>query len=385
MKRILIAWVYHGAFGHLVEAIEAANNYKTANPDCSVSVILCKAGSSDLVRYCPWIDTSYQIDCDQNLEPQLRQIPSEWDHVVYPVRLGNRPELWYGANLLEANHRLQRHLRARLGSQYDDGKLISGCALPCAGHARIRMKLPDSSLAWASEFRDSKASPVISVLLNGSAPFSGFPSIRTWRALLCRIAEEFPDASFLLTGLSVKSRFGFRLAQSRNRQIEKLSRDVPRLKYCFDVGLEKQLALIASSDIFLAPHTGFSFLAPSLGTPWLALSGSYWGDCTAGDTPFYFSVPKCECYPCYGNRKSLCKLRDLVHIPVPCVNELLLSRYQDVAAGIRHLMDSGFDLQKSFETYRQLAIRQGVNVRELWRIGDYFSQKESLANASEAR
>jgi hypothetical protein len=376
MKRILISWVYHGAFGHLVEAVEAANNYKTANPDSEVSLVLCKAGSSELTKYCPWIDTTYLIDYDQELEPQLKHIPSEWDHVIYPVRLGNRPELWYGQRLLEINHKLQKHLRASVGTQFDDGRIISGAGLACEPHSMIRMQLPELAVQWANAYRNGDSSPVISILLNGSAPFSAFPSIRTWRKLLCRIADEFPKASFLLTGLSVKSRYGYRSARSRNYQIEQLSRNVPRLQNCFDIGIEKQLALIAASDVFIAPHTGFSFLAPCVGTSWLALSGSLWGDCTAGSTPFYFSVPPCECYPCYGNRKPLCKLRDMLHIPVPCVNEMLVARTEDIFDGIRKLTDPTFDLKKSFEIYRHLANSRGVNVKELWRIGEYFSAQD---------
>lgn len=49
---------------------------------------------------------------------------------------------------------------------------------------------------------------------------------------------------------------------------------VPNYRSCYNVGLLNQMALIAPADLFIAQHTGFAFLAPGLGTPWLAISGA---------------------------------------------------------------------------------------------------------------
>ena len=374
MKTVLIPWVYHGAFGHVVEAIEAANNYKAAHPNCLISVVLSEASSSRIVQYCPWIDKTYLISLDKEIEPQVQAIPREWDHVVYPLRLSYQPEHWYTPHLLHVNRTLQQHLRPRLGAQFDQGELLAGVRLACNNYSEICMSLPDATVKWASSHRDSNASPVISILLNGSAPDSAFPSLRTWRRILNRIVEEFPTASLWLTGLSqAKNRYGFRTAAQRNRAVSRLSRTVPRMTTFIDVGLEKQLALIAASDMFIAPHTGFSFLAPCVGTPWLALSGGTWGDCTAGNTPFYFSVPPCDRYPCYGRRKLICQLHDRLHTPVPCVSSMLHQRIEDVLNGIRHLLSPAFDLKKSFDIYRSRALEQKVDVDALWRIRKYYS------------
>ena len=377
MSTVLIPWVYHGAFGHVVEAIEAANNYKTAHPESKISLVLNKANSSEIANYCPWIETTYLISLDKEIEPQMQTIPCEWDFVVYPLRLSHRPEHWYTPRLLEVNRKLQQHVKPRLGSQFDQGELLTGTRLACNNYSQIRMKLPDTAVKWASSQRDSDASPIISILLNGSAPDSAFPSLRTWRRILDRIIKEFPVASLWLTGLSHTSRYGFQSAQSRNLAIRRFSKSLPQLTTFIDVGLEKQLALIATADVFIAPHTGFSFLAPCVGTPWLALSGGTWGDCTAGDTPFYFSVPACDRYPCYGNRKLICKLHDRFRTPVPCVGSMLKHRVDDVVNGIRHLLDPAFDLKQSFDVYRRRAIEQQVDVDSLWRIKKYYDDSDS--------
>lgn len=373
MARIVVPSIYTGAFGHVVEAIEVANNYKTANPETSVSVILCKSPSSTLTRYCPWIDNAFQVDVDGDAHQQIREIPSNWDYVVYPDRLLYSPEQWHSPRLLEVNRQIQKHLIATVGAQSENGKLISGKSLPFQKYSPIKMALPQSTVDWAARQRGRSSHPVISLLLNGSSPFSAFPSLHTWRRLLTKVTNEFPQVEFMLTGVSQTSRFGFTSANFRNRSVRALSRAVPQIKWCMDVGLEKQLAIIADSDIFMAPHTGFSFIAPALGTPWLALSGGTWGDCTVGNTPFHFSVPACDRYPCYGDRKTLCKLKDRLHIPVPCVNGLLEDRYMDIVRGIHQLLDPHFDLKASFDAYRTLTMERSVNTQKLWRIAKYYS------------
>lgn len=377
MKSILIPWIYYGAFGHVVEAIETANNYKTAHPESRVSVVLSKANSTAITNYCPWIDTTYTLDTERDIDQQLKSIPQSWDHIVYPLRLSYQPEQWYSSQLLDANRRLQEYLNPRLGAQFDDGALLSGIRLASQKYAKIRMQLPAETLRWAQLQRDPNASPVVSVLLNGSAPFSAFPSLRTWRFILEGISARFPTASFWLTGVSEKHGYAFSSAQSRNKAIRRLAALIPQLNFYIDVGIEKQLALIAASDVFLAPHTGFSFLAPCLGTPWLALSGGSWGDCTAGDTPFYFSLPACDRYPCHGNRKLVCRICDKLRTPVPCVASMLNARREDVLNGLAHLLDPTFDLQQSFHQYRKLASEQGVNVDELWRIAKYYQDVDT--------
>ena len=48
---------------------------------------------------------------------------------------------------------------------------------------------------------------------------------------------------------------------------------VPRVVECFDIGMRKQLALFECCDLLCSPHTGFVFLAPFVGTPWLTIAG----------------------------------------------------------------------------------------------------------------
>lgn len=370
----MIPWVYHEAFGHVVEAIEVANNYKTANPNSRVCVVLANASTARLIDYCPWIDHAYLINVNEEIVPQFAKIPTKWDNVVYPLRLSYQPEYWYTPRLLDINRRLQRYLEPQQGSQFDDGDLLSGVRVPTRKYAPIQIKLPDDAVKWAELQRDGKSGPVVSLLLNGSAPVSAFPSPQVWQRLLKHVSIQFPNAAYWLTGMSQETRYGMLTARQRNLAIARFANSTPQLNNYYDIGLERQLALIATSDVFIAPHTGFSFLAPCVGTPWLALSGGSWGDCTVGNTPFYFSVPPCDCYPCYGKRKLICRIHDRFGTTVPCTGSMLIRRVGDVVRGIEQLLDPGFDLHQSFLAYRSRAHEQSVNVSGLWRLNRYFGE-----------
>ena len=39
-QKLLIAWVYHPAVGHLVEALQVAANYYSANPKLEIHVLV---------------------------------------------------------------------------------------------------------------------------------------------------------------------------------------------------------------------------------------------------------------------------------------------------------------------------------------------------------
>jgi hypothetical protein len=76
---------------------------------------------------------------------------------------------------------------------------------------------------------------------------------------------------------------------------------LPRqLSSVFDLPLFEQLAYVERSALLISPHTGLSFLAPVVGTPWLAISGGMWHEHFFNGVPFYSLLPDPERYPTFG-------------------------------------------------------------------------------------
>ncbi len=140
---------------------------------------------------------------------------------------------------------------------------------------------------------------------------------------------------------------------------------------CYDIGLENQLAIIQSSIVFIAPHTGFAFLAPCLGTPWLALSGGEWAEEMPAQMPFYSVLPDCYKYPCNGgDMKFECKARVKLKQPIKCMSSID-SKLDDILLGIEKLLDRHYSYDAAFDDYQNSAISNNVNLKKLWRVAKY--------------
>ena len=139
----------------------------------------------------------------------------------------------------------------------------------------------------------------------------------------------------------------------------------------YDVGLNNQLGIIQQADVFLSPHTGFAFLAPCLGTPWLALSGGQWAEHMPAQMPFYSTLPNCNRYPCNnGDMLITCQLRLKLKQPIKCMG-ISNSKINEVLEGLKKLLNSEYNFNQAFEDYEDLARIKGVNLKKLWRINEY--------------
>ena len=74
--------------------------------------------------------------------------------------------------------------------------------------------------------------------------------------------------------------------------MNQLNKMFDNVKMMFDIGLWNQLALIKKCDLHISPHSGFSFLAPRVLTPWLEISGGFHTRYLWNMIPFYCSVDK---------------------------------------------------------------------------------------------
>jgi hypothetical protein len=125
-----------------------------------------------------------------------------------------------------------------------------------------------------------------------------------------------------------------------------------RILNCYDVGLWNQLALLEWCDLLIAPHTGFAFLAPSVGTPWLSISGVRWPECYFNDVPFYCVLPECDAYPCWREMLDACVQRLAADQNVACMSEELPGKIADLLDGTRLLLSPDFSFEKAMALYQ---------------------------------
>lgn len=354
-RTLLLNWVYYYPAGHAVEAFKTAKGLSNANDNLEIHLLLNSKTPVELAGACDWITRAYAIEVDEFAEGEnedaacLRDIPRTWDFVVTDHRVTTSP-FPFADPLRNFHNVAARRFEAR---QWQGGQhlLQSAPGAPrYEPNSTIRMRVPEPAMQFAESL---KTGPVnIAVLPGGSSPEAIYPTAAWWQTALSTLAAEFPAAHFFVTG---KSR-----ADGRSRtegfsaaDIDQITGAADRVFNCYDVGLWNQLALLARCDLLISPHTGFAFLAPSVGTPWLSLSGVRWPECYFNDVPFYCVLPECDRYPCWREMLSGCVERLAASETVPCMGEQLRDRIPDVVDGVRLLLSDDFSFEKAMALYRE--------------------------------
>jgi hypothetical protein len=348
-RTLLLNWVYYYPVGHAVEAFKTAKGIFNANEDVEIHLLLNSRTPVELAGACDWIARAYSIDVDEFSEGEnqdatcLRDIPAAWDFVVNDHRVTTSP-FPFADPLRNFHDVAARHFRAR---QWQGGQHLLGRAPGAPGYepnATIRMRVPEPARQFAASLKTGRVN--IAVLPGGSTPEPIYPAADWWRRALSALGAEFPGAHFFLTGKSHADRRSSTAGFSR-ADIDGLMGATDHVFDCFDAGIWNQLALLEKCDLLLAPHTGFAFLAPSVGTPWLSISGVRWPECYFNDVPFYCVLPACGKYPCWMEMLSECVERLSAASTVPCMGEELQDRIPDLLDGARLLLSDDFSFEKA--------------------------------------
>jgi hypothetical protein len=275
-----------------------ALGYKTANPELKVSLLLNAASAVELARLCPWLDETYAIpftefmEVDTDPAEALAGVPREWDWVVENHRARERSHAGFPGfrAFFDAAH---AHFEPRnpLG--------IAGSEPPAyTPHQQLRFDLPPDARAAAAAIVGA-ARPVIAIVPAGSSAHRHlYPSTASWELILRALSERYPEAAFPLIGkLTNDRRTTTRVTRA---ELERLLAAVPATIDCFDRPLSEQVALLETSDLLVSPHTGFSFVASAVGTPWLAISGGNWHEYFFNGEPVYSLLPDPQRYPSFA-------------------------------------------------------------------------------------
>ncbi len=352
MASILVNHVYYSPVGHVVEAIRYARGFHDANPGSEVHVALSDGAPWELCAGAPWIAGVYRIpvadpgSCDLSVP----EMPREWDYIVdnnlmaledeSPGLLA-RPEGyqppergWEEESTIAYYARTGPELTARKGR----GVLFPQMALPSGlgydAEANATLEVPAASRAFAARY--AHAGPKICILPAGSGPVAQYPGAESWIAIIGALREQLPAARFYLTGTRGTGRHRH-LTTTRypDDGLTRILASGEDLVDCYDIGLWHQVALLETCDLLVSPHSGFSFLASCVGTPWLTISGGNWPESFFNGAAFYSVLPDNPEYPyvgAYDYDYDGPTIPDMQH-------ERLLARIPDLLAGAAFLLD----------------------------------------------
>lgn len=296
-ERLLVNFWFAHPIGHALEALRYCLGYKAADPQLSVSVLLNGATPFELGRLCPFIDEVYPVkftsftDVPSDPLDALAGVPREWDWLAEDQR-GSQPGMQIFAGLAAFYAAGHEHFRPSHAAGF------AGDEPPAyEPHQKLELTPPPESRAAAGRtIPDGRLA--ISVVLAGSSERHLYPSAASWELVLREVSRRFPDAVICLIG---KHRRDDRTASSVGRaEVERLIAAIPAAVDCFDRPLLEQLALLERSALLISPHTGFSFLASTVGTPWLAISGGNWHEYFFNGEPFHSVIPDPDRYPSFA-------------------------------------------------------------------------------------
>lgn len=364
MASILLNHVYYSPVGHVVEAIRYARGFHDANPGSEVHVALSDGSPWELCAGAPWITEVYRIpvadpgSCDLSIPA----MPRAWDYIVDNNLMALEDE---HSDLLarpggyeppargweeEATIAYYARTGAELTARRGRGVLFPEMTLPRGlGYdpgANAALEIPPDSRAFAARYAHD--GPRICILPAGSGPAAQYPAAESWVAIIGALRARFPSARFYLTGSRGSDRH--RHLTTTRYADDGLARmaDSGDLVDCYDIGLWHQVALLEASDLLVSPHSGFSFLASCVGTPWLTISGGNWPESFFNGVPFYSVLPDNPEYPYVGAYDY-----DYDGPTIPDMrHERLLARIPDLLAGAAFLLDPATTYQDALARHR---------------------------------
>lgn len=368
-KKLLINFVYCRPVGHVVEALKFAKGFYDANKNIKIHLILNKKSPTELVKACDWIKKVYAVDTQDVLKKKekssfFKKIPKNWDCILADFRSfeeHDEPDLGNFHNVSKSVFKA----RVYYGNIWDKKGYPKD--LRYIPDSKVMLKLPKKALEYAKKFNHDGIK--ICVMLAGSGGPEAYPSIESWIKIIDSIKKKIPNVKIYLTGVR-KSKDGRTATLAYSSKESQRVLQIGNVVDCYDIGLWNQLALIKKMDVFIAPHTGFAFLAPCVGTPWLAISGGNWQEYIFNKIPFYSVLPDIKDYPRHASKKKL-KLRKGEKIP-EMKPEKIEKKIPNVIKGIKLLLDKSFTYEKAIKSHIK-KIKESKTIKNA-----YFSFDEVL-------
>jgi hypothetical protein len=218
---------------------------------------------------------------------------------------------------------------------------------------QMAFQVPNSALNYAKQYEHDGLK--FAALLAGSSEPTNYPSMDTWLKIIGALVDEYPQTKIYVTGV-YDSIAGKSATYSFARdQVQRIFDTFAETVNCYDIGLWNQIALLQECDILISPYSGFGFLAPCVGTPWLALSGREFNEYFFNRRPFYSVLPECPRYPCFqsGIRQECATKRERGE-QVLCMDAAHLStKLPEIIEGTHVLLSGEWTYEKAKQQHIQ--------------------------------
>jgi len=301
-RTLLLNWVYYNPVGHVVEGLKIARGYRAANPGIEVHLMVNAAAPVELAERAPWVSAAFAIDPEEvtargRRARCLRGVPERWDWIVYDDRAEKRPEGHHDW-LVDYHAWCTRNLRATRWQGGAEQRFVRDPPPEQPAYSfdePIEIRPPADAARWAGRFRHD--GPLVAILPCGSWPAPWFPTVDAWDRIVGAVFDAFPGVRVVVTGTSARRAGRTTSTAFGPMELDTLLGRRPRLEHAWDVGLWRQVALLRRASVLVAPHTGFGFLAPAVGTPWLTVSGATGRSSSSTACPSTRSCPTAPCIP----------------------------------------------------------------------------------------
>lgn len=372
-KRLLLNWLYYRPVGHVVEALKIARGYSLANKNLDIYLIINADSPIELADACPWIKKTYavslkEVEVEGTEAKSLRKIPKRWDYVITDNRVRNFKINFDENDLIKAQKILGDWLFAKINRGYvEQAGPHESSILPIRNNPKITLAIPKKAEIFAKKFKHT--GPKICIILAGSAGEKQSPSRKMWLKICLSLTEQIPGLKIYFTGV-IKSKDGRTTTKDFSLQdVSYLISRLPNAESVYDVGLWNQIALIKKCDIFLSPHTGFAFIPPLVGTPWLEIGTCPWPAYLLNDLPFYSVLPRCSSYPSLGEMKTGCGKLLQENKKANCVSDQVIEKeIPDIIKGAKLLLDKKFTYQKALRLHLQ-KIKKDYDINKFFFFG----------------
>jgi len=372
-KKLLINWLYYRPVGHAIEPLKITRAYFLANKNLEIYLILNADSPVELAMACPWIKKVYSVSLKEVKESgkqakSIQQIPKKWDYISIDNRARHFNPDYDDVDLINAHKILDKHLIAKIDRGYvEQSGYHKSSILPIIPNPKITLPIPQKAKEFAKQFKHR--GPKICIMLGGSAGAKQSPSIDMWLKICLALFKSIPNLKIYFTGVSKSNNGRTDTSDFSLEKINLLKNKLPNAEIIYDVGIWNQIAFIATCDIFISPHTGFAFIPPLVGTPWLEIATCRWPAYFFNDLPFYSVLPKCGSYPSMMDKDKKCnKLLDKGKKAICVSDELLEKKISEIVKGAKLLLDKNFTYDKAVALHLK-KIKKDYDIKRFFFFG----------------
>jgi hypothetical protein len=369
-KKLLLNWLYYRPVGHAIESLKLTKAYALANKDLDVYLVLNIDTPIELAKACSWIKKVYPISLEEVKKNGaeaacLKKIPKKWDYIISDSRVKRFNSKWDDVNLIKAHTILSSLFIAKIAKGYTElNNPHDGGILPLVTNTKLTLPIPPKAKQFSKKYKHDGTK--ICIMLGGSVGMIQSPSLDMWLNICEALHKALPNLKIYFTGVSRSANNRTYTKGFTLDEVKFLTYKLANAESAYDIGLWNQIALIHSCDIFLSPHTGFGFISPLVGTPWLEIATCRWSAYIFNNISFYSILPKCNSYPSHRDWDKDCNRLLSQGRKAHCVSdESIEKEIPEIVGGAMLLLNGDFTYEKAMEMHLR-KIKEGYDIKRFF-------------------